>query len=100
MTSIQTPPTPSAQNLIVVSAGDYTPLPAKSLHFRGVELTRSTLIRAIKAGKIHSRLLRHPGSRKGRRYILTESLAAYLAAHMEDTPILKIETRATGGQAA
>ncbi len=76
----------SASVLVTVTAGDYTPLPAKSLTHRGVELTRSTCIRAMHSGLIESRLLRQPGSKKGRRYLLTASIDSYLERCMVDVP--------------
>lgn len=74
-------------NTVQYAACDFIPLPAKSLHHRGAEISRATLIRAAKRGLIKTRLFRQPGSTQGRRYILRESLDAYIEACMMDIPI-------------
>jgi hypothetical protein len=76
---------------IQIDQADFVALPSKVLPYRGVDLTRSTLIRGMHAGLIKSRLFRQPGSVKGRRYILRESLDQYLAACMADVPLNGVE---------
>ena len=73
--------------LVAVTEADFIPLPKKNLLHRGVSLSRATIIRSIKSGRIKSRLFRQPGSTMGRRYILRESLDQYLAACMADVPL-------------
>lgn len=75
---------PPTAGLIGFTSSDFIPLPIKSLSYRGLELTRSNLIRAIRRGDIKSRLFRQPGSLKGRRYILPESLDTYIDNCMVD----------------
>lgn len=79
---------------IPLDIGDFLPLPEKDMTCRGVRLTRSTLIRAEKKGQIKTRLFRQPGSTKGRRYILRESLHAYIDRCMVDVPISSDEVAA------
>ena len=80
-----------AAEIVTVEPSDFIPMPAKSISHRGVILTRSTLIRGIGAGHIKSRLLRIPGSTKGRRYLLRESLDAFLEKCLVDVPISRDE---------
>jgi hypothetical protein len=73
--------------MVAITDADYIPLPIKAMVRKGVELTRTMLIRNAKAGHIETRLFRKPGSRKGRRYIVAASLDAFLADNMIECPI-------------
>jgi hypothetical protein len=76
----------SANGLIPMDQADFIAMPSKAIIHKGVTLTRSTLIRAIDTGELKSRLFRMPGSTKGRRYILRESLDIFLQRCLVDSP--------------
>jgi len=78
---------PATTQFVSVGPDDFIPLPAKSITFNGVRLSRSTLIRAIAAEEIKSRLFCVKGSTKGRRYVLRESLEEFVRSSMLDVPL-------------
>lgn len=59
-------------------AEDFIPLPAKSVQYRGISWSRSTLIRLANRGEIKMPGLRLTGSVLKRRMILRESLDAFI----------------------
>lgn len=60
------------------AAEDFIPLPAKSVRYRGIPWSRSTLIRLANRGEIKMPGLRLTGSVLKRRMILRESLDAFI----------------------
>lgn len=60
------------------SAGDFIPMPSKSINHRGLTFSRSTLIRLWEAGEIKTTKLRISGKVLGRRVILRETLDAFI----------------------
>lgn len=77
----------SPAGFVAVTEADFIALPRKSLTFRGVSISRATLIRAIKAGRLKSRLFRQPGSTAGRRYLLRDALDSFINEQMADEPL-------------
>ena len=71
-----TAPAPTGRSGVYVAtaADDFLPLPAKSLHYRGLNLSRSSLFRLREAGEIRTKEFRVTGKLKGRSFILRESL--------------------------
>jgi hypothetical protein len=59
-------------------AQDLIQMPAKSLLYRGVKFSRSSLHRLGKAGEIKTAAIRFTGSTQRRRVILRESLDAFI----------------------
>jgi hypothetical protein len=57
---------------------DFIPLPSKSITYRGITWSRSTLIRLANKGEIKMPGLRLTGSVLKRRMILRESLDAFI----------------------
>lgn len=61
---------------------DFIPLPAKSVSYRGIVFSRSTLLRMREQGRIKLASFRFTGAVKPRLYILTESLDAFIAKQL------------------
>ena len=79
---------PTAGAAVEMTAADFIALPnKKSIVHRGVPLSRTTLWRAIKRGDIKTKLFRQPGSVRGRRFLLVESLNGWLNMRMVDVPL-------------
>ena len=76
----KTPP----QNTVAYTAEDFIPMPAKPITYRGIQFSRSTLIRLWEAGKIKTSKLRISGSVLGRRFVLRESLDAFIDSQVAE----------------
>ena len=68
----------STPTLVAFDKADFIEMPAKTLHYRGISFSRSTLIRLWQANQIKTIGLRMTGKVKKRRAILRESLDTYL----------------------
>ncbi len=68
------------------SEDDFIHIPSqrKPLTFRGVQFSRSTILRLADAKKIKLAKLRLTGGVQGRRYILRESLDAFINAQIAE----------------
>ena len=60
------------------TAQDFFPMPSKGFTHRGIQFSRSTCIRLWEKGEIKTTALRFTGSIHGRRYILRDSLDAFI----------------------
>lgn len=63
---------------------DLIQMPAKSLVYRGVKFSRSSLHRLGKAGEIKTAAIRFTGSTQRRRVILRETLDAFIDRQLTD----------------
>ena len=78
--SQQPTPNMTTQTLTQFSANDFIPLPpgnAPLIH-RGVQFSRSTILRLAESKKIKLAKMRLTGGVQSRRYILSESLDKFL----------------------
>ncbi len=66
------------------TTGDFIPMPSKSVTYRGLTFSRSTLIRLWGAKAIKTTKLRYTGSTLGRRVILRESLDAFIDSQVAE----------------
>ena len=66
------------QTAVAFTAEDFIPMPAKPITYRGIQFSRSTLIRLWESGKIKTSRLRISGSVLGRRFVLRESLDSFI----------------------
>ena len=64
---------------------DLIQMPAKTLLYRGLRLSRSSLHRLGRAGEIKTAAIRFSGSAQRRRVILRESLDAFIDRQIAET---------------
>ena len=57
---------------------DFIPIPPVRLKYRGLDLSRSSTLRLIKAGEFRVVRVRVTGGTKGRTFILRDSIDAWL----------------------
>lgn len=69
---------PEASKAVLFTEADFIPLPAKSFRHRGIQFSRSTLLRLREQGRIKLARFRFTGSTKPRLYILRESLDTFI----------------------
>ncbi len=64
---------------------DLIQMPAKTLQYRGVKFSRSSLHRLGKSGEIKTAAIRFTGSSQRRRVILRESLDAFIDRQISES---------------
>jgi hypothetical protein len=77
-----TNPTPQKPPLQFID--DLIQMPAKTLLYRGLKFSRSSLHRLGRAGEIKTAAIRFSGSTQRRRVILRESLDAFIDRQIAD----------------
>jgi len=70
--------------MIPYTEEDFIPLPtaSKPLTFRGVQLSRSTVLRMVDLGRLKLAKFRLTGRAQGRRYLLREDLVNFINERM------------------
>lgn len=64
---------------VPLSEEDFIPLPARTFAYRGVNWSRSTLLRLRKQGRVKVARFRFSGTTKPRLFVLRESLDHFIA---------------------
>lgn len=67
---------------VTANTDDFLPIPAKRLAYRGLDLSRSSILRLVNAGEVLVAKLRVSGRRQGRTYLIRESLDAWVSREL------------------
>lgn len=73
---------PDINPVVPFSSADFIPVPAKSFSYRGVNWTRSTLLRLRSKDRIKIARFRFTGAVKPRLFVLRESLDAFIETQL------------------
>ena len=73
---------PTSGTFVAATAADFIPVPQKRLAYRGLDLSRSSVLRLVNAGEILVAKLRVSGRRQGRTYLIRESLDEWVSREL------------------
>jgi hypothetical protein len=76
--AISSPPPAGREVYTIASDDDFVPIPQKRLKYRGINLSRSSVLRLAASHDIKLVKVRVTGGAKGRSFILRESIDAWI----------------------